>query len=409
MTKTRLIIIGTGMAATRLVDELTRRVPEAFDICMIGDEPTSPYNRVLLSSLLAGELDESELTLKTPDWWSQNNIRILTGERVTEIDKAARCVTLANGTILNYDQLVLATGSKPICLPLPGADLAGVMTFRDLADVAKIRAAMKPDASAVVIGGGLLGLEAAYGLAKANVKTSLIHLMDRLMERQLDAEAANMLRDDISARGISFHLSANTKKIHGAGKVEAIELMDGTVIPADLVVMAVGIRPNIDLAQGAGLTTGRGILVDDQLATSDPAIFALGECAEHRGIAYGLVEPAYEQARILAAHLSADSAAYAGSVTATNLKVHGIHLFSAGDFLGADGSDVIVLRDRGLKTYRKLVLKNEGGTTQLTGCLLYGDTSDGLWYAELIRQQTPVNSMRPLLAFGRDLATREAA
>lgn len=407
--KRRLIIIGMGMAATRLVEELMKRAPGAFDICMIGDEPSLPYNRVLLSSLLAGDLDESELELKRPDWWAQHKIQLLMGQRVCEIDRASKTLTLTNGFTLSYDLLVIATGSKPVILPLPGATLDGVITFRDLADIERMREAMAAKASAVVIGGGLLGLEAAYGLAKADVPTNVIHLMDRLMERQLDSEAATMLREDISTRGIAFHLSAQTKMIHGTDRVEAVELSDGTMIKADLVVMAVGIRPHIELAEAASLKTGRGILVDDQMTTSDPDIFALGECAEHRGISYGLVEPAYEQARVLAAHLTKEAAAYSGSVTATNLKVHGIKLFSAGDFLGGPNTHTIILRDRGLKTYRKLVLKKNEDKTFLTGCVLYGDTADGLWYADLIRQNTPVDDIRALLAFGRELALREAA
>jgi nitrite reductase (NADH) large subunit len=407
--KKRLIIIGMGMAATRFVEELIKRVPDDFDICMIGDEPSLPYNRVLLSSLLAGELDETELELKTPDWWTHHKIQTLTGQRVCEIDRTSKTLTLTNGFTLTYDVVVIATGSKPIILPLPGAALHGVITFRDLADIEKMRAAIAAKASAVVIGGGLLGLEAAYGLAKAGVPTHVVHLMDHLMERQLDAEAATMLRNDISARGISFHLSAQTKMIHGQDRVEAVELDDGTMIKADLVVMAVGIRPHVELAETAGLKTGRGILVDDLMTTSDPAIFALGECVEHRGLVYGLVEPAYEQARVLAGHLAKEVTPYAGSVTATNLKVHGIKLFSAGDFLGSGETQTIILRDRGLKTYRKLVLKQYAEKTYLTGCVLYGDTADGLWYADLIRQKTPIDDMRGLLAFGRNLALREAA
>ncbi len=407
--KRRLIIIGMGMAATRLVEELVRHTPDSFDICMIGDEASLPYNRVLLSSLLAGDLDENELELKKPEWWGQHHIQTLTGQKVCGIDRSSKTLTLTSGSTLTFDLLVIATGSRPIMLPLPGADLDGVITFRDLADIEKMQSAIAAKASAVVIGGGLLGLEAAYGLAKADIPTNVIHLMDRLMERQLDGEAATMLRDDIAARGISFHLSAQTKMIHGKDSVEAVELADGTLIKADLVVMAVGIRPHIELAQAAGLTTARGILVDDHMTTSDPSIFALGECAEHRGIAYGLVEPAYEQARVLATHLANEVATYAGSITATNLKVHGIKLFSAGDFLGSKDTQNIVLRDRGLKTYRKLILEKREEKTYLIGCVLYGDTADGLWYADLIRQQTPVDDMRALLVFGRELALREAA
>ena len=397
------------MAATRLADEILRRAPERFDICMIGAEPGLPYNRVLLSSLLAGDIGEADLALKPADWFAANGLRTICATSVTLIDRHAHSLTLADNTSIDYDRLIIATGSEAIRLPVPGHDLPGVVTFRDLADVARIRGSMKSGAKAVVIGGGLLGLEAAYGLAKAGVRTSVIHLMDRLMERQLDAEAAHLLREDIAAQGITFHLDAQTKAIHGKTGVESVELADGTMIEADLVVMAVGIRPNAALAHDAGLATQRGILVDDRLTTSDPDIFALGECAEHRGIAYGLVEPAYEQARVLAGHLCGESSSYVGSVTATNLKVHGINLFSAGDFLGQEGTQTIVLRDRGLKTYRKLVVAKENGVTRLKGCVLYGDTQDGLWYADLIRQGTAIDAMRPLLAFGRQLAERQAA
>jgi nitrite reductase (NADH) large subunit len=407
--KHRLVIIGMGMAATRLADEILRRAPERFDICMIGSEPGLPYNRVLLSSLLAGDIAEGDLALKPANWFEANGLRTISGTSVTSIDRHAHSLTLADDTRIEYDLLILATGSDAIRLPVPGHDLPGVVTFRDLADVERIRASMTSGAKAVVIGGGLLGLEAAYGLAKAGVQTSVIHLMDRLMERQLDAEAAHLLLDDIAAQGIAFHLNVQTKAIHGTTQVESVELAGSTMIEADLVVMAVGIRPNAALARDAGLATQRGILVDDQMTTSDPDIFAIGECAEHRGIAYGLVEPAYEQARVLAAHLCGENISYVGSVTATNLKVHGIDLFSAGDFLGAEGTQNIVLRDRGLKTYRKLVVAKENGITQLKGCVLYGDTQDGLWYADLIRQGAAIDAMRPLLAFGRQLAERQAA
>lgn len=397
------------MAATRLADEVLRRGSDRFDIYMIGAEPCLPYNRVLLSSLLAGDIGESDLALKPANWFEAKGLHTISGTAVIGIDRDMHRLSLADGHTLDYDRLVIATGSEAIRLPIPRSDLRGVVTFRDLADVEYIRAGMKSGAKAVVIGGGLLGLEAAYGLAKAGVRTSVIHLMDRLMERQLDAEAAQLLRDDIAAQGIAFHLNAQTKAIHGTTEVESVELADGTIIEADLVVMAVGIRPNASLAREAGLATQRGILVNDQLATSDPDIFAIGECAEHRGIAYGLVEPAYEQARALAAHLCMEPASYAGSVTATNLKVHGIDLFSAGDFSGGEGTQSIVLRDRGLKTYRKLVVAKESGVTRLKGCVLYGDTQDGLWYADLIRQGAAIDAMRPLLAFGRQLAERQAA
>ena len=405
----RLVIVGMGMVAARFVDELTTRALGRYSIAVIGAEPRRAYNRVLLSSLLAGEVEEKDIELKPETWWRQRGVTTIFGRKVARIDRDGKCVVLDDGSQVDYDRLVLATGSDPIRLPLPGADLPGVLTFRDLADIERIRSAMKAGARAVVIGGGLLGLEAAYGLAKAGVQTSVVHLMDRLMERQLDAEAGAMLGEAMNARGIGVHLNAQTKAITGEGKVEAVELGDGTILPADLVIMSVGIRPQAELARAAGLTVHRGIVVDDALTTSDPNIHALGECAEHRGIPYGLVEPAYDQARVLAARLSGASAAYEGSTLATNLKVYGIAVFSAGDFSGGAHTQSIVLRDPGAKSYRKLVLLREGSMTRLVGCVLYGDTQDGLWYFDLIKRGAPVDAFRDVLAFGRMLSDQQAA
>jgi nitrite reductase (NADH) large subunit len=301
---------------------------------------------------------------------------------------------------------VLATGSRPIRLPVPGVDLSGVLSFRDLSDVSAIAVAAAKTARAVVIGGGLLGLEAAYGLRRAGARVSVVHLMDRLMERQLDARAAGMLRRALEARGIEVYLEAETARIRGAKQVEGLELKDGRVLPADLVVMAVGIRANADLARTAGLEIDRGIEVDDQLQASLADIYAIGECAQHRGVCYGLVEPAYEQARVLARRLTGDAgAAYAGSVLATNLKVSGVNVFSAGDFMGAPGTESIIFSDPGLDAYKKLVIANG----RLVGVVLCGDTVDGLWYLDLIRSGAPIEGMRDQLAFGRALAERKAA
>jgi nitrite reductase (NADH) large subunit len=405
----RLVIVGMGMAAARLVDELTTRALGRYSIAVIGAEPRRAYNRVLLSSLLAGEVDEKDIELKPASWWRERGVTTVFGRRVERIDREASRVILDDGAYVAYDRLVLATGSDAIRLPLPGADLPGVLTFRDLADIERIRGRMKMGARAVVIGGGLLGLEAAYGLAKAGVQTSVVHLMDRLMERQLDAEAGALLRDAMQARGIGVHLEAQTKAIVGDGKAEAVELGDGTRLPADLVIMSVGVRPQCDLARAAGLDVGRCVVVDDRMTTSDPRIHALGECAEHRGVAYGLVEPAYEQARALAGALAGVASSYEGSVIATNLKVYGVAVFSAGDFAGGAGTQSIVLRDRGLKTYRKLVLSRENGVSRLVGCVLYGDAQDGLWYFELIKSGAPVDAFRDVLAFGRGLSEKQAA
>ena len=404
----RLLIIGGGMAATRLVEELVACAPHRYAITVIGAEARLPYNRVLLSSLLAQDVAEDEIDLKPASWWRAQGVDLRFGERVVAIDAQDRSVTLGDGSLLSWDKLVLATGSNAVRLPLPGADLPGVLTFRDCADVEQMRAAIKPGARAAVIGGGLLGLEAAYGLAKAGVDVTVVHVMDRLMERQLDPAGASLLKQDLERRGIHVMLEAKSAAIRGEGEVEALAFSDGQEIAVDMVVMAVGIAPNIQLAVSAGLVTKRGIVVDDAMGSSVENIFALGECAEHRGIAYGLVQPAYEQARVLARVLSDSEAAFDGVVTATNLKVSGIGVFSAGDYIG-EGAQVLVWRDHGLRHYRKLVLRETPQGTVLVGCVLYGETSDGLWYLDLIERAQPIDDLRNDLIFGRALCVREAA
>jgi nitrite reductase (NADH) large subunit len=404
----KLLIIGGGMAATRLVEELVACAPGRFDITVIGAEARLPYNRVLLSSLLAQDVEEDELALKSAAWWRAQGVDLRFGERVVAIDALGRTVILEDGERVSWDKLVLATGSNAVRLPLPGADLPGVLTFRDCADVEQMRAAIKPGARAAVIGGGLLGLEAAYGLAKAGVEVTVVHVMDRLMERQLDPAGASLLKLDLERRGIRVMLEAKSAAVLGEDKVEKLALSDGQEIAVDMVIMAVGIAPNVQLAVAAGLATKRGIVVDDAMRSSVENIFALGECAEHRGIAYGLVQPAYEQARVLARVLSGGEAAFEGAVTATNLKVSGIVVFSAGDYLG-EGAQVLVWRDQGLRQYRKLVLRETSQGTVLAGCVLYGETSDGLWYLDLITRAQPIDAMRNDLIFGRALCVREAA
>ena len=404
----KLLIIGGGMAATRLVEELVICAPHRYAITVMGAEARLPYNRVLLSSLLAQDVAENEIDLKPASWWRAQDVDLRFGERVVAVDARHRSITLGDGERLSWDKLVLATGSNAVRLPLPGADLPGVLTFRDCADVEQMRAAIKPGARAAVIGGGLLGLEAAYGLAKAGVQVTVVHVMDRLMERQLDPAAANLLKQDLERRGIHVMLEAKSAAILGEGKVGALAFSDGQEIAVDMVVMAVGVAPNVKLAAMAGLVTKRGIVVDDAMRSSVGNIFALGECAEHRGIAYGLVQPAYEQARVLARVLGGTEAAFEGAVTATNLKVSGIGVFSAGDYLG-EGAQVLVWRDHGLRHYRKLVLRETPQGTVLAGCVLYGETSDGLWYLDLITRAQPIDDVRNDLIFGRALCVREAA
>lgn len=395
-----LVIVGNGMAATRLVEELTTRAQGKYAIAVVGDEPSLAYNRVLLSSVLAREVAAEDIELKRAEWWRDRGVTLVYGRRAVEIDTRQRFVRLRGGARLGYGKLVIATGSEAARLPLPGADLPGVVTFRDKSDVATLLERARPSARAVVVGGGLLGLEAAYGLMKAGMHVSVVHLMDRLMERQLDPRAGELLKQAIEVRGIEVVLNAESEAIRGRRKVTGLKLKDGRDIAADLVVMAVGIRPCVQLARDAGLDVGRGIVVGDDLATSAPDVYALGECAEHRGVCYGLVEPAYEQARVLARNLAGENARYTGSLLSTNLKVSGVSVFSAGDVLGATNTDSIVLSDPGRSTYRKLVI----GKDRLEGAVLVGDTSDALWYLDLIRSGRPVSDLRNDLVFGRAFA-----
>ena len=401
-----LIVIGNGMAAARLVDELARRALGRYAVAVIGEEPRLAYNRVLLSALLADEVGFDDIELRPARWWRDRGVTLRYGVRATAVDAAARNVTLAGGTRLSFSKLVFATGSQPIKPDIPGMDLPGVLTFRDVDDVNALAASKAAGTRVVVIGGGLLGLEAAYGLAKAGARVTLLHLMDRLMERQLDHRAALMLQRAVEARGIAVRLQAQTARISGNGRVEGVELRDGTTIAADAVVVAVGIRANAALARTAGLEVGRGIVVDDHLETNAAGVHAIGECAEHRGCCYGLVEPAYEQAQLLARRLAGERASYPGSVLATNLKVSGVNVFSAGDFLGATAeAEEIVLSDPAAGVYKKLVIAHG----HLVGAVLFGDTADGLWYLDLIRSGSPVGRLRDDLVFGRALATRVAA
>ncbi|HXB76158.1 MAG TPA: FAD-dependent oxidoreductase [Bradyrhizobium sp.] len=401
-----LVIVGNGMAAARLVDELAKTALGRYAIAVIGEEPRLAYNRVLLSSVLAGETASHEIELKPADWWRDRGVTLKYGCAVTEIDVGRRELRIANDESVEFSKLVLATGSTPLRLNVPGAELAGVHTFRDSRDVDLLLTLAAAKKRVVVVGGGLLGLEAAYGLAKAGAPVTLVHLMDRLMERQLDAPAAALLKSLVEPRGITVLLNANTARILGERRVDGVQLADGRRIDADAVIFAAGIRPNIALASAAGIPAGRGIIVDDQLQTGARGIFALGECAEHRGVCYGLVEPAYEQARVLAQHLAGRTAVYCGSVVATNLKVSGVSVFSAGDYLSGDSTESIVLSDVGRGTYKKLVI-SEG---RLAGAVLVGDVADALWYLELIRGREEVARIRKDMMFGRPAAIlKEAA
>ena len=395
-----LVIIGNGMAAARFVDEMAKRTLGRYAIAVIGDEPRLAYNRVLLSSVLAGETTSQDIELRSASWWRDRGVTLTYGCAATSLDMNDRTVHLANGTAVPFSKLVIATGSTAIRLNVPGADLPGVHTFRDSRDVDLLLKLAREKKRVVVVGGGLLGLEAAYGLAKAGSKVTLLHLMDRLMERQLDAPAAALLKRLVESKGIEIVLGANTKQILGEDVMTGVELSDGRIINAEAVVFAAGIRPNVALAKDAGVPVNRGIVVDDQLRTGHADVFALGECAEHRGTCYGLVEPAYEQARVLADHLAGRPAQYSGSVVSTNLKVSGVSVFSAGDFLGESGADTLVFNDERRGTYKKLVVADG----RLTGAVLVGDTQDALWYLELIRTTASIDEIRGDMMFGRALA-----
>jgi nitrite reductase (NADH) large subunit len=400
-----LVIVGNGMAAVRLVDELAKVALGRYAIAVIGAEPRLAYNRVLLSSVLAGETASHEIELKPANWWRDRGVTLKYGCAVDEIDVGRRELKMANEESISFSKLVLAIGSSPLRLNVPGVELSGVHTFRDSRDVDLLLTLAAARKRVVVVGGGLLGLEAAYGLAKAGAPVTLVHLMDRLMERQLDAPAGALLKSLVEKKGIKVLLNASTSRIMGEQRVEGLELSDGQRIDADAVILAAGIRPNIALAKDAGISVGRGVVVDDRLQTGSDGIFALGECAEHRGICYGLVEPAYEQAKVLAQHLAGRTAVYPGSVVATNLKVSGVSVFSAGEFMGSDRSEAIVLGDFRRGVYKKLVIEDG----RLTGAVLVGDTADALWYLQMIRNRENIAGFRRDMMFGRPAATLAAA
>ncbi|WP_376788212.1 nitrite reductase large subunit NirB [Phenylobacterium montanum] len=399
MTKQRLVVVGNGMAGCRLIEEVLKRDADRYEITVFGAEPRVNYNRIMLSPVLAGEKTFGDIVINDEAWYRDNAITLHAGQAVTAIDPAARTVEAEGGLVVAYDRLVLANGSDPVRLPLPGAELKGVVTFRDIDDVdAMLTAAEQPGAEAVVIGGGLLGLEAAYGLARRGMKATVVHLMDVLMERQLDEAAGYLLTEALRERGVETVLGAQSEAILGeGGRVAGLKLKGGRVLPCDLLVMAVGIRPNAALARAAGLAVNRGVVVDDQMRASDPAVFAVGECAEHRGVAYGLVAPIWDMCRTLADVLTDKDAAYEGSTLSTRLKVSGVDVFSAGQFAGGEGCEDLVFRDAGRGVYKRLVLK-EG---RLAGAVMFGDAADGNWYFDLMRSGEPVAEMRETLIFGQ--------
>lgn len=401
--KPKLVVIGNGMAGMRTVEELLQLAPGLYDITVFGAEPYGNYNRIMLSLLLSGEKNADEIMLNTREWYAENGIALHAGDPVVAIDRRRRRVRSRKGLDVPYDRLLIATGSQPFMLPLPGGDLPGVVGFRGIDDVEQMLQAASTYKHAAVIGGGLLGIEAANGLLRRGMQVTLLHRIDVLMEQQLNADASRLLSHNLKARGLNVLLNAQTAELYGNGRVEGIALADGSRIEADLVVMAVGVRPDIALAKSCGLHCERGVVVDDTLQTYDPHIYAVGECVQHRRLTFGLVAPVWEQARVCASHLArVGHRRYRSAKTATKLKVSGIDLYSAGDFIGGDGTEDLVFRDPRRGIYKRLVLKDN----QIIGAVLYGDVKDGGWYFELIQSGADITPIRDRLLFGKHYCER---
>lgn len=401
-----LVLIGNGMAGMRFIEEILARAPDRYAITVFGAEPHGNYDRIQLSPLLAGEKDFAAILLHGQDFYTRNGITLHAGERIVAVDRQMQEVVSETGRRQPYDILVLATGALPIMLPIPGAALPGVLTFRTVADVESMQRAAERGGSAVVIGGGLLGLEAAYGLKRRGMKVTVLHLMPHLMERQLDPVAGAMLRQDLVSRGIDVITNAQTEEISGTNHATHVVLADGREIPADLVVMAIGIRPNVELARTSGLAVNRGIEIDDRLQTSDSAIYAIGECTEYRGQTFGLVAPLYDMAANLAERLGSASTNYFETKeTATRLKVTGIDMFSAGDIYGDEDTEILMFRDAARGIYKRLVMRD----AKLVGTLLYGEVRDGPAYLDLMKRHCDIVTARDSLMFAPQKALDCAA
>ncbi len=401
-SKERLVVIGNGMAGCRAVEEILTLEPDRYAITIFGAEPRVNYNRIMLSPVLAGEKTFDEIVINSVEWYEENSITLVSGDPVVHIDRDAGQVVSRGGRVETYDKLLLATGSDPFVIPVPGKDLDGVVTFRDLDDVETMLEAANTSKKAVVIGGGLLGLEAAHGLSLRGMDVTVLHLMPTLMERQLDEAAGFLLKSELEGRGMTIMTGADTAEILGKdGRVSGVRLKDETQIDADLVVMAVGIKPNGTLAKSAGIDVERGIVVDDHMVTNDPNILAVGECIQHRGACYGLVAPIWDMCRSLAAGLNQAPKGYEGSVTSTKLKVSGVDLFSAGDFSGGEDCEDIVMRDASRGIYKRVVVKDD----KIIGAVLYGDTQDGNWYFDLLKKEEDVSDIREALIFGQAFAS----
>jgi len=395
--KPSLVVVGNGMAGMRTVEELLALAPDLYDITVFGAEPRVNYNRIMLSPVLAGEKTFDEILLHPRSWYEENGITLHAGDPVVAIDRKRRTVRARSGKEVRYDRLLLATGSQPFIVPVPGSDLPGVVGFRDLDDVDTMLQAARDGKHAVVIGGGLLGLEAANGLLRQGMDVTVVHLTQSLLNQQLDVDASLLLKSALEGRGLRILLGAQTEAILGDGKVQGVRFTEGLEVPADLVVMAAGVRPNVALARSAGLHVERAIVVDDTLQSYDPRVYAVGECVQHRKATFGLVAPIWDQARVCAAHLAGlGHRRYVQQATATKLKVTGIDLYSAGDIVGGPGTQDLVLRDRRAGIYKRLVLEGN----RITGAVLYGDVLDGPWYFDLIQRGADISALRDRLLFG---------
>jgi len=402
----RLLVIGNGMAGMRLVENVLDRDKNRFAITVVGAEPRVNYNRIMLSPVLGGEKTFDDIIIHSRQWYRDNDIDLHAGDAIVSVDRLYKTAVSENGVRFEYDKLLIATGSSPFIIPVAGKDLPGVVTFRDLDDVETMLDAAKHKSKAVVIGGGLLGLEAATGLKAQGMDVTVVHLMATLMERQLDEAAGFLLAAELESRGIKVLLKHNTKAIIGDTSVEAVEFENGDVLDADLVVMAVGIKPNVDLAQAAGLDVDRGIIVDDVLQTSDENIYSIGECIQHRGQTYGLVAPLYDMAKVLADNLCTETnASFEPAVTSTKLKVSGVDVFSAGDFTGGEDCEDIVFRDAARGIYKRLIVKDD----KILGAVLYGDATDGHWYFQMIKDGRDVSAIRDTLIFGQSFDSGDGA
>lgn len=404
--KLKLVLIGNGLAGMRCLEDLLDMAPDRYEVTVIGEEPWGNYNRIMLSPVLSGEKTIEDIMLHPHAWYSDKGIKFIADDPAIKIDRTRKTVHTEKGETVDYDRLIIATGSKPFIPPVQGVDLKGVISFRDIYDVNTMIKYCETKKNAVVIGGGLLGLEAAYGLKQRGMNVTVLHLMDRIMERQLDGRASRMLRHSIEEKGIKIITEANTEALIGKnGHVSQIRLKDGSLLDADLVVFAVGIRPNITLAQSAGLRCNRGILVNDTMQTFDPSIYAVGECIEHRNQTFGLVEPLWGQAFICATHLAEHgSLTFKSPTVPTQLKVSGVDVFSAGNFEPKEDFEDIILNDEKRHIYKRIIIQKD----KVIGAVLFGDTEDGMWYAELIADQTPVSTFRNKLLFGKDFALKKA-